>query len=83
MAFFRTAGRRHGVEERQRIVAQVDQLDVEVLAAAKGRYDPVRRPLAEPPFAGGTRDHLDQHSFQRTLPRSSARLAHDLGMSTR
>jgi hypothetical protein len=48
----RRLGRRRGVEERQRVLAQVDQLDVEILAGAKRLADPAGRTLAEPAFTG-------------------------------
>jgi hypothetical protein len=55
------AGWCRGVEERQRVVAQIEQLDLEIASRRELVDDPSGHPLAEATFSGRARDHLHQH----------------------
>ena len=54
-------GRRLAVEERQLVVAQVDQLHVEGCVLGQPRHDPGGHQLAEAALAGGSGDDLHEH----------------------
>src|SRR4029077_21138940 len=54
-------GRCTTVEEGQGVIAQVDQLDLEVVPSGQVIDDPPGHVLAEPPLAGGSGDDLDEH----------------------
>ncbi len=57
-------GGRVAVEEGERVVAQVDQLDLERVVLGQPARHPGRHPLAEATLPGRARDHLQQHDLR-------------------
>src|SRR5205814_931035 len=66
------ADRRDPLEPWERMVAEIDRLDLEVVAGGQAFDDPVRDRLAETTLAGGPGDHLDEHGVSE--PRLAARM---------
>src|SRR5690606_40789806 len=59
------AGRQRLLEERQRVLAQIEQLDAHVAAARREIEDPLRRLVAETVRAGAAEDDLDVERAHR------------------
>ena len=63
------AGGSGSLEERERVVAQIEQLDVEPLTGLEAVDGPFGDTLAEAAFPRGAGDHLEEHQASAGLGR--------------